>query len=178
MGAYPAIPAKGPTFAEGASRQHRCQRASRRDPPRPLRPGADIALTILFPLKNLLRHTRSRRWFRICHLPFLDSLSRFVLLNGHADWPTSVFTGLGGVDAEGCRFGRAQPHIAGARALRGRGLAQFRRRVVSGIGAEGAATTGRQPGSGLADTATAAAAVPSTHIPMSRYPAGCRNSAT
>ena len=30
-----AIPAKGPTFAEGASRQHRCQRASRRDPPRP-----------------------------------------------------------------------------------------------------------------------------------------------
>ena len=26
------------------------------------RPGADIALTILFPLKNLLRHTRSRRW--------------------------------------------------------------------------------------------------------------------
>ena len=32
---HPAIPAKGPTFAEGASRQHRCQRASRRDPPRP-----------------------------------------------------------------------------------------------------------------------------------------------
>ena len=30
-----AIPAKGPTFAEGASRQHRCQRASRRDPPHP-----------------------------------------------------------------------------------------------------------------------------------------------
>ena len=65
-----AIPAKGPTFAEGVSRQHRCQRASRRDPPRPLRSGADIVLTILFPLKNLLRHTRSRRWFRMYRREF------------------------------------------------------------------------------------------------------------
>ena len=64
-----AIPAKGPTFAEGASRQHRCQRASRRDPPSLLRPGADTALTILFPLKNLLRHTRSRRCFRTWEFP-------------------------------------------------------------------------------------------------------------
>ena len=65
-----AIPAKEPTFAEGASRQHRCQRASRRDSPRPLRPGTDIALTILFPLKNLLRHTWSRRWFRMYRREF------------------------------------------------------------------------------------------------------------
>ena len=50
-----------------------------------------------------------------CHLPFLDSLSRFVLLNGHAVHQFSP----GSAAAEGCRFGRAQPH--GARALRGTG---------------------------------------------------------
>ena len=72
----------------------------------------------------------------ICHLPILNSLSRFVLLEGH--WPASVLAGLGG--AGNCRFGRAQPH--GARALRGRGLAHGR--TVSGVGAEGAAATGRK----------------------------------
>ena len=61
-GQHQQFPLRWPPLAEGASRQHRCRRASRRDPPGLLRLGADIALTILFPLKNLLRHTRSRRW--------------------------------------------------------------------------------------------------------------------
>ena len=58
-----AIPAK---VAVLCGRRVEAASLPKGQPPRPtspLRPGTDIALTILFPLKNLLRHTRSRRCF-------------------------------------------------------------------------------------------------------------------